>query len=754
MNEFDDRELGDALRRRAGAATDGFGIEAARSAVVARAARVRRRRAAVAGGAAMAGLIAAAVLVVGPGTDSVVTTPADSDRRVAPAPVDTPVDTTASVSTDPDRDRLRSGRDRHDAARRHLAEPGDHGAGGDSAHRDVDDAHRRRPHHRRPATTVVDPPHDAAADAATPRHDHVGAGPEPPPRRTRRPAARSRCCGTASLSTFSPRPRQPGSRPRWRTTVPIGSGCGSGATAAMFGSSSESRTAKSSGSNDLTQPRRSFRVVSSPDHTSITTSTGTSEEPHGQVTSRLPPQPAHAPHGDRRHRCDRIRPRAGRFRRCPVRLRPASQADRRIDSSVPNTVGSSSSVSVASTRPESPRPRRARRRRSPTPARRAPRPTTPRPAPRTPHPTTPHRALQLGARRTVELGARHDSARQHAPEHVELACPTTAHRRPRSTMTTTSAKDARTTTTAATDAAATTSRIPTTMTTTTAAPAAGTTTTTTRWQQRPRRWRRRLIAPAESPTGDPAERPGASAAPQAERRRAGAVGLDSVSVSAHGPTRTRPGVVRPLGVEATAARTTARAPASTQGVGRGPQRRPGGHDVVDDEHPLVAYVGSGDERRTGETTVAPETGLRAGAGRPLEQPARRQPQLAGDLASDEFGLIEPPPPAAGGARGRPCHDLDVAPRSKPFGHHAVDEQTGEVSGELTPIAVLEPEDDVADAPGEGQRGDDPAVGPAERGARRRTGEGEATGTAQRHTWSVTTGTTGLEQHVPRCSQGV
>ena len=59
MNEFDDRELGDALRRRAGAPTDGFGIEAAHSAVVARAGRVRRRRAAVAGGAAMAGLVAA-----------------------------------------------------------------------------------------------------------------------------------------------------------------------------------------------------------------------------------------------------------------------------------------------------------------------------------------------------------------------------------------------------------------------------------------------------------------------------------------------------------------------------------------------------------------------------------------------------------------------------------------------------------------------------------------------------------------------
>ena len=86
MSDFDDRELGDALRRRAGAATDGFGIEAAHSAVVARAGAVRRRRAAVAGGAAMAGLVAAAVFVIGPGSDSVVTTPADqTDGRPAPS---------------------------------------------------------------------------------------------------------------------------------------------------------------------------------------------------------------------------------------------------------------------------------------------------------------------------------------------------------------------------------------------------------------------------------------------------------------------------------------------------------------------------------------------------------------------------------------------------------------------------------------------------------------------------------------------
>ena len=104
MNEFDDRELGDALRRRAGAPTDGFGIEAAHSAVVARAGRVRRRRAAVAGGAAMAGLVALAVFVIGPGSDSVVTTPADAPAPSVDSSVDTTTPATAPDETEPDQD--------------------------------------------------------------------------------------------------------------------------------------------------------------------------------------------------------------------------------------------------------------------------------------------------------------------------------------------------------------------------------------------------------------------------------------------------------------------------------------------------------------------------------------------------------------------------------------------------------------------------------------------------------------------------
>jgi hypothetical protein len=99
MNDFDDRELGDALRRRAGATADGYGLEAVRSKVVARAGRIRRRRVAVAGGAAMTGLIAAAALVIGPGTDSVVTTPADQTVGSTPASIDRTLPTTSAPIT-------------------------------------------------------------------------------------------------------------------------------------------------------------------------------------------------------------------------------------------------------------------------------------------------------------------------------------------------------------------------------------------------------------------------------------------------------------------------------------------------------------------------------------------------------------------------------------------------------------------------------------------------------------------------------
>jgi hypothetical protein len=105
MNEFDDNEIRDALRRRAGGATDGLGLEAAHSAVVARAGRVRRRRAAAAGGATMAGLIAVAVFVIGPATDSVVTTPADQTDESVAASVDESIGAT-TVPTGPDQTGL------------------------------------------------------------------------------------------------------------------------------------------------------------------------------------------------------------------------------------------------------------------------------------------------------------------------------------------------------------------------------------------------------------------------------------------------------------------------------------------------------------------------------------------------------------------------------------------------------------------------------------------------------------------------
>ena len=129
------------------------------AAVVARAGRVRRRRAAVAGGAAMAGLIAAAVFVIGPGSDSVVTTPADQTDGPAPTSVDSSVDTTAPgpthrSETEPDQDVTVT-----TTPTDHVAGPDDHGAVGDTADRNgVVDDRAIDERTSRAGTTVVAPP--------------------------------------------------------------------------------------------------------------------------------------------------------------------------------------------------------------------------------------------------------------------------------------------------------------------------------------------------------------------------------------------------------------------------------------------------------------------------------------------------------------------------------------------------------------------------------------------------------------------
>ena len=211
MNEFDDRQLEDALRRRAGAATDGYGIEAARSAVVARAGRVRRRRAAAAGGLTMAGLIAAAVLVIGPGTDSVVTTPSDTPDGSAPAPVDTParcdLDPTEPERTAPAQDVIDTTRPptprraRRPRCRPSCRPPTFSTSAPRRAHQRCSPQRpspRRRPRHSRRRRPTTPAPANRRST------------------RTRRPAARSRCGGTAPRWTSVRHTRQPGSTSRGR----------------------------------------------------------------------------------------------------------------------------------------------------------------------------------------------------------------------------------------------------------------------------------------------------------------------------------------------------------------------------------------------------------------------------------------------------------------------------------------------------------------------------------------------------------
>lgn len=144
-----------------------------------------------------------------------------------------------------------------------------------------------------------------------------------------------------------------------------------------------------------------------------------------------------------------------------------------------------------------------------------------------------------------------------------------------------------------------------------------------------------------------------------------------------------------------------------------------------------------------------EAGLGKAPDLTLEQTAARQTHLCSHSTGDDFGLVEPAllPSAATGRR--PRHDIDVmgadAVREQP-----IDEETGEVVGELPTIPVLEPEQDVASTADERHRGDHIA---ADRHGRR-CREGETTRPAQHGTDPVTTGTTRLEHHAAQHDVGL
>lgn len=158
---------------------------------------------------------------------------------------------------------------------------------------------------------------------------------------------------------------------------------------------------------------------------------------------------------------------------------------------------------------------------------------------------------------------------------------------------------------------------------------------------------------------------------------------------------------------------------------------------------------AGPEDRSVETSRAVAAGLWEIVTLALEEPPAGHTQLGGDSSGHELGLIEAPASAAPPARRRPRDHVDVG-RPDAGGEQPIDEETGDVVTELATVAVLEPQDDVARPAGEGQRRDDVAR-PRQRD---RGGKGEPAGTAQHRTDTITTSTTGVEDHAPDHDEGV
>lgn len=136
-----------------------------------------------------------------------------------------------------------------------------------------------------------------------------------------------------------------------------------------------------------------------------------------------------------------------------------------------------------------------------------------------------------------------------------------------------------------------------------------------------------------------------------------------------------------------------------------------------------------------------ETGLNRAPGAALQQPTTWHAELQRHATSDEFGLVEPALVSALTARRCPCDDIDVV-GANPFGEQPVDQEPGEVVRQLTAIPILEAQQYIAGAPGEGHCGDHLTCDRQGHGCR----QSESARPAQHRADPVTTSTSSLKQH--------
>ncbi len=175
----------------------------------------------------------------------------------------------------------------------------------------------------------------------------------------------------------------------------------------------------------------------------------------------------------------------------------------------------------------------------------------------------------------------------------------------------------------------------------------------------------------------------------------------------------------------------------------GGKRGAGSNHIVDEQHREMTTAGARTERRAVQPLRPRMTGLREPMAAVQQTPARHT-QLGRDGPGQQLGLVVPTRPSAAPAGGRPCHDVDLA---QP---HATNHQPRQLPRDETPIAVLEPVDDLTSNALERQGCHD--TGLADLG--RRAGERETTAVAQRGARLITAGAKGSEDHGAICTRRV
>jgi hypothetical protein len=179
-----------------------------------------------------------------------------------------------------------------------------------------------------------------------------------------------------------------------------------------------------------------------------------------------------------------------------------------------------------------------------------------------------------------------------------------------------------------------------------------------------------------------------------------------------------------------------------EGVGGATERGSGGDDIVDDDDTQPGHIGADPEPGATKPIGSTQPGLGGIIAVAFEQAATRNTELGSRPPCDEFGLVEPALAATAAAGWRPGHCVDPDFGTHPRSNEPIDQETGQMAGELPAIAIFEAEQHIAGATAERHRRDHlGTVTPSGGGGTRRGNEGEPAGATQHLARPVASGTT-------------